>query len=349
MAAKMPIGWSDGRTTSRQIKYTQNAGKLILSLDRYLTMEETVCGGSIQFRVEFQNFKLSIDRKTLIDLSAGIQRDTPLVDITLGSGVDSSISNKMEVDVTPSTTVPSAREDKSQKLIDEGSSQYEIGSSSRTLVTSKNKIKNYLRRVRKKNVKVRMIDELEALKQVKFEVKREFIALSIYPLLGENHFHPLPVAQRREVVRRVAQSSIRLLDYYTKRINQAKTQQSPGIDHRPQIEGYDPSTLLENSPSLELVVQDQITIEQSARLRLKELEGLKHNQFKLNKAITNNNIKDYLYLPRLLDVWKVDDRRADIHRQPSTMSCVDQPPYPSSFRYSSRQQNGLGHCLPSDL
>ncbi|KAL0903442.1 hypothetical protein M5K25_027823 [Dendrobium thyrsiflorum] len=220
-----------------EIKDTQIAGKLVLSLDRNLIMEKTVHDGSIQFRVEFQNFKLSIDGETLIDLPARMLWDSPLVEITLGSGVDSPIS-EMEVDVTPLTTVPSTKEDKSQELIDEEFSQSEIGSSSSTLfVTSKNRKKNYLRRLRKRNFKARMIAESETFKQVKFEAKQEFVAPYTYPL---------PFAQRKEVVSRVAQSSMRLLDYYTKRINQDIIEPAPGIDHRPQVEGYDLSTLLED-------------------------------------------------------------------------------------------------------
>ncbi|KAL0919026.1 hypothetical protein M5K25_011093 [Dendrobium thyrsiflorum] len=216
------------------------AGKLVLSLDRNLIMEETVHNGSIQFKVEFQKFKLSIDGETLIDLPAEIQWDLPLVEITLASGVDSPIS-EMEVDVTPLTTVPSTKEDKSQELINEGSSQSEIRSSSSTLfVTSKNRKKNYLRRLRKRNFKARMIAESETFKQVECEAKQEFVA---------PYTSPLPFAQRKEVVSEVAQSSMRLLDYYTKRINQARTEPAPGIDHRPQVEGYDPSTLLDDVKS----------------------------------------------------------------------------------------------------
>ncbi|KAL0927684.1 hypothetical protein M5K25_001882 [Dendrobium thyrsiflorum] len=205
-------------------------------------MEETVHDGSIQFRVEFQNFKLSIDGETLIDLPAGLQWDLPLVEITLGSGVDSSIS-KMEIIVTPLPIVPLTEEDKHQEsmTIDEGSSQSEIGSSSSTLfVTSKNRKKNYLRRLRKRNFKARMIDESETFKQVEFEAKKEFVAPYTFPL---------PFAQRKEVVSRVAQSSMRLLDYYTRRINQDRIEPAPGIDPRPQVEGYDPSTLLDDVKS----------------------------------------------------------------------------------------------------
>ncbi|KAL0914278.1 hypothetical protein M5K25_014611 [Dendrobium thyrsiflorum] len=217
------------------------AGKLVLSLDRNLIMEETVHDGSIQFRVEFQNFKLSIDGETLIDLPAGLQWDLPLVEITLGAGVDSPIS-KMEIAVTPLPIVPLTEEDKHQEsmTIDEGSPQSEIGSSSRTFVTSKNRKKNYLRRLRKRNFKARMIAESETFKQVECEAKQEFVA---------PYTSPLPFAQRKEVVSEVAQSSMRLLDYYTKRINQARTEPAPGIDHRPQVEGYDPSTLLDDVKS----------------------------------------------------------------------------------------------------
>ncbi|KAL0922066.1 hypothetical protein M5K25_006028 [Dendrobium thyrsiflorum] len=217
------------------------AGKLVLSLDRNLIMEETVHDGSIQFRVEFQNFKLSIDGETLIDLPAGLQWDLPLVEITLGAGVDSPIS-KMEIAVTPLPIVPLTEEDKHQEsmTIDEGSPQSEIGSSSRTFVTSKNKKKNYLRRLRKRNLKARMITESESFKQVECKDKQEFVA---------PYTSPLPFAQRKEVVNRVAQSSMRLLDYYTRRINQDRIEPAPEIDPRPQVEGYDPSTLLDDVKS----------------------------------------------------------------------------------------------------
>ncbi|KAL0907637.1 hypothetical protein M5K25_022056 [Dendrobium thyrsiflorum] len=230
------------KSSKFKFKYTQMAGKLILSLDRNLIMEETVHDGSIQFRVEFQNFKLSIDGETLIDLPAGLQWDLPLVEITLGSGVDSPIS-KMEIAVIPLPIVLLTEEDKHQEsmTIDEGFSQSEIGSSSSTLfVTSKNRKKNYLRRLRKRNFKARMIDESETFKRVECEAKQEFVA---------PYTSPLPFSQRKEVVSKVAQSSMRLLDYYTKRINQDRIEPAPGIDPRPQVEGYDPSTLLDDIKS----------------------------------------------------------------------------------------------------
>ncbi|KAL0912000.1 hypothetical protein M5K25_017941 [Dendrobium thyrsiflorum] len=92
------------------------AGKLIFSLDRNLTIEEIICGGSIQFGVEFQNFKLSIDGEELINLSAIIHKDSPLVEITLGLGVDSPIS-EMVAAVTPLPTVLFTEEGKNQELM----------------------------------------------------------------------------------------------------------------------------------------------------------------------------------------------------------------------------------------
>ncbi|KAL0925744.1 hypothetical protein M5K25_004114 [Dendrobium thyrsiflorum] len=89
-----------------KFEQTQMAGKLILSLDRNLTIEDTIYGGSIQFRVEFQKLKLSINGERWVDLSARMQKDSPIVEITLRQGVDSPIS-KIEATVTPLPIVPS--------------------------------------------------------------------------------------------------------------------------------------------------------------------------------------------------------------------------------------------------
>ncbi|KAH0448478.1 hypothetical protein IEQ34_022278 [Dendrobium chrysotoxum] len=89
---------------------TQIAGKLIFSLDRNLIVEGITSGNFIQFEMQFQDFKLSVDGEEMIDMSAGIQREVPLVEITLGSGVDSPIY-EMEVAVTPLPTVSSAEDD----------------------------------------------------------------------------------------------------------------------------------------------------------------------------------------------------------------------------------------------
>ncbi|KAH0455258.1 hypothetical protein IEQ34_015290 [Dendrobium chrysotoxum] len=192
----------------------------------------------------------NVDGEEMIDLSAGIRRNIPLVEITLGLGVDSPIS-EMEAVVTPLPTVSSTEEDNNQKsiTIEELPSQPEIGSSSSTPVVSKaskNKMKNYLRRVRKKVVKARKSAEAKALKHVKSEANQKFVAPSTNPFPGGNHFHPSPVTQRREVVETRARSSIHLLDYYMARINQARTEQTPAPGPRPSVEGYDPSTLLDD-------------------------------------------------------------------------------------------------------
>ncbi|KAH0463006.1 hypothetical protein IEQ34_007588 [Dendrobium chrysotoxum] len=79
----------------------------------------------------------------------------------------------------------------------------EIGSSSSTPVVSKaskNKRKNYLRRVRKKVVKARKTAEAKALKHVNSKANKKFVAPSTYPLHGGNCFHSALVTQRREVV-----------------------------------------------------------------------------------------------------------------------------------------------------
>ncbi|KAH0465275.1 hypothetical protein IEQ34_005378 [Dendrobium chrysotoxum] len=86
---------------------TQMAGKLIFSLDGNLIVEGINYGNFIQFEMQFEDFKLSVDGEEMIDLSAGIRRNVPLVKITLGSGVDSPIF-KMEDDVTPLPIVPFA-------------------------------------------------------------------------------------------------------------------------------------------------------------------------------------------------------------------------------------------------
>ncbi|KAH0455854.1 hypothetical protein IEQ34_015886 [Dendrobium chrysotoxum] len=220
---------------------TQMAGKLVFSLDRNLIVEGITSGNFIQFEMQFQDFKLSVDGEEMIDLSAGIRRNVPLVEITLGSGVDSPIF-EMEADVTPLPTVSSIEENNNQKsiTIEELPSQPEIGSSSSTPVVnkaSKNKMKNYLRRVRKKVVKARKTAEAKALKHVKSEVNQKFVAPSTNPFHGGNHFHPSPIAQRREVVETRARSSIHLLDYYMARINQARTEQTPAPGPRPPVEG----------------------------------------------------------------------------------------------------------------
>ncbi|KAH0460337.1 hypothetical protein IEQ34_011000 [Dendrobium chrysotoxum] len=226
---------------------TQMAGKLIFSLDRNLIVKGITSGNFIQFEMQFQDFKLSVDGEEMIDLSAGIRRNVPLVEITLGSGVDSPIS-EMEAVVTPLPTVSFTKEDKNQKSItmEELPSQLEIGSSSSSPTVSKaskNKMKNYLRRVRKKVVKARKTAEAKALKHVKSEANQKFIAPSTNPFPGGNHFHPSPVTQRREVIETRARSSIHLLDYYMARINQTITEQTPAPGLRPQVEGYDLSTL----------------------------------------------------------------------------------------------------------
>ncbi|KAH0460247.1 hypothetical protein IEQ34_010910 [Dendrobium chrysotoxum] len=226
------------------------AGKLIFSLDRNLIVEGITSGNFIQFEMQFQDFKLSVDGEEMIDLSAGIRRNVPLVEITLGSGVDSPIS-EMEAVVTPLPTVSFTEEDRNQNsiTIEELPSQPEIGSSSSTPTVSKaskSKMKNYLRRVRKKVVKARKTAEAKALKHVKSEANQKFVAPSTNPFPGGNHFHPSPIAQRREVVETRAQSSIHLLDYYMARINQARTEQTPAPGPRPPVEGYDPSTLLDD-------------------------------------------------------------------------------------------------------
>ncbi|KAH0463941.1 hypothetical protein IEQ34_006727 [Dendrobium chrysotoxum] len=166
------------------------------------------------------------------------------------SGVDSPIS-EMEADVTLLPIVPSAQVDKNQNsiTIEELPSRPEIGSSSSTPVVSKaskNKMKNYLRRVRKKVVKARKTAEVKALKHVKSKANKKFVAPSTNPFPGGSHFHPSHVTQWREVVETRAQSSIHLLNYYMTRINQAKTEQTPAPGPRPPIEGYDPSTLLDD-------------------------------------------------------------------------------------------------------
>ncbi|KAL0909989.1 hypothetical protein M5K25_020909 [Dendrobium thyrsiflorum] len=223
------------------------AGKLILSLDRNLTIEETICDGSIQFRVEFQNFKLSIDGERLVDLSAGTQKDSPLVEITLGQGFDSPIS-KIEAIVTPLSIVPFVEMGNNQQsmIIKEIQSVSEIGSNFSTYFASKNQKKNYLKRVKKKAIKARKIAESGALKKVKSEANKEFVAPCTYPLFGGSHFHPLFVDQMRQVVKRIARPSPCPFSYYTEKINLMSNKQSPAIDHRPPVEGYDPSTLLED-------------------------------------------------------------------------------------------------------
>ncbi|KAI0529175.1 hypothetical protein KFK09_001722 [Dendrobium nobile] len=221
---------------------TQMAGKLIFSLNRYVPVEEILSGNSIQYEMEFQDLKISVNGETLIDLSATILGKSPLVEITLGSRVDSPIS-KMEVIVAPIPTVLSTQENQNQKSImtNELPSQSEIGSNSSTPVVGRNKMKNYLRRARKRNLKARKTVEFEALEKTDFEANQEFVAPSTYPLL----------AQRREVVDTRVRSSIHLLDYYTERLKQERIERSPAIGHMPPTEGYDPSTLLEDIQPLE--------------------------------------------------------------------------------------------------
>ncbi|KAH0461615.1 hypothetical protein IEQ34_009190 [Dendrobium chrysotoxum] len=175
-----------------------------------------------------RDFKLSIDGEEMIDLSAGIRRNVPLVEITLGSGVDSPIY-EMEPEIGSSSSTPAVSK------------------------VSKNKMKNYLRRVKKKVIKARKTAEAKALKHVKSEANQKFVAPSMNPFPGGNRFHPSPVTQRREVVETRARSSIHLLDYYMTRINQAKTEQTPAPGPRPPVEGYDPSTLLDDVSSPVLV------------------------------------------------------------------------------------------------
>ncbi|KAL0921663.1 hypothetical protein M5K25_008760 [Dendrobium thyrsiflorum] len=153
----------------------------------------------------------------LVDLSAGTQKDSSLVEITLGQGVDSPIS-KIEATVTPLSIVPFIENQK----------------------------KNYLKRVKKKAIKARKITESAALKKVKSKASKEFVAPCTYPLFGGNHFHPLFIDQMREVVRRIARSSPCPFNYYTEKIDLMSNKQSPTIDHRPLVEGYDTSTLLED-------------------------------------------------------------------------------------------------------
>ncbi|KAH0455838.1 hypothetical protein IEQ34_015870 [Dendrobium chrysotoxum] len=223
------------------------AGKLIFSMDKNLIVEGITSRNFIQFEIQFQDFKLSVDGEEMINLSVRIQRDAPLVEITLGLGVDSPIS-EMEVDVTPLPIVLSTHVEKNQNLITTGElpSQFEIESSSSIPVASKNKRKNYLRRVRKKAVKARKTAEAKALKHVNSKANKKFVAHSTYPFPSENYFHPSLVAQRREVVETRARSPIHLLNYYMARINQASTEQTPAQGPRPPVEGYDPSTLLED-------------------------------------------------------------------------------------------------------
>ncbi|KAI0508229.1 hypothetical protein KFK09_014364 [Dendrobium nobile] len=185
---------------------TQMAGKLVFSLNRDVPVEEILSGNSIQYEMEFQDLKISVNGERILDMSASIQKDFPLVEVTLGSGADSPIS-KMEVVVAPAPTILSTQEDQNQKsiTIKEIPSQSEIGSNSSTPVVGRNKMKNYLRRARKRNLKARKTSELEALEKTDFEANRVFVAPSTYPLL----------AQSREVVDTRVRSLIHLLDYYT--------------------------------------------------------------------------------------------------------------------------------------
>ncbi|KAH0459076.1 hypothetical protein IEQ34_011890 [Dendrobium chrysotoxum] len=272
---------------------TQMAGKLIFSLDRNLIVEGITSGNFIQFKMQFQDFKLSVDGEEMIDLSAGIRRNVPLVEITLGSGVDSPIS-EMEAVVTPLPIVSSTEEDNNQKLImiEELPSHPEIGSSSSTPViskASKNKMKNYLRRVRKKVVKARKTAEAKALKHDKSEANQKSVAPSTNPFPGGNHFHPSPVAQRREVVETRAQSSIHLLDYYMVRINQARTEQTPVPCLRPLVEGLDP-----------LVVEYALRGTILASSSFLSLKGVNHSLVELRGFRAVHSMIDcpYLVIPR---------------------------------------------------
>ncbi|KAH0464098.1 hypothetical protein IEQ34_006884 [Dendrobium chrysotoxum] len=98
---------------------------------------------------------------------------SPLVEITLGSGVDSPIP-KMEAAVTPLPTVSSTEEDNNQKsiTIEEIPSQIEIRSSSSIRDARQNRRKNYLRRVRKKVIKARKTAETKGKGRKKIEIKR---------------------------------------------------------------------------------------------------------------------------------------------------------------------------------
>ncbi|KAL0916025.1 hypothetical protein M5K25_013504 [Dendrobium thyrsiflorum] len=138
--------------------------------------------------------------------------------------------------------------DKEQRPVisDERPSQSEIGSNSSAPFIGKNRKKNYLRRVKKRIIKARKNAESAAFKRVKFEGSKEFVAPCTYPLSGGSHFHPLFVDQMREVVRRIARPSPCPFDYYIEKIDLMSNEQSPAIDHRPPVEGYDPSTLLED-------------------------------------------------------------------------------------------------------
>ncbi|KAH0455169.1 hypothetical protein IEQ34_015201 [Dendrobium chrysotoxum] len=211
-----------------------------------------------------------------------MDRDLIVEGITSGSGVNSPIS-EMEAVVTPLTTVSSTEEDNNQKLITTGElpSQSEIESSSGIPVASKNKRKNYLRRVRKKVVKARKTAEVKALKYVKSKTNKQFVAPSTYPFPDGNHFHPSPFAQRKEVVEMSTRSSIHLLDYYMARINQAKTEQTPALGLRPLVEGFFRSLGLNV-----LVVDDALrgTTLALSRLRIDEL-GRAKDKPPLDKAL----------------------------------------------------------------
>lgn len=49
-----------------------------------MTIKEIIYSSLIQIGMEFQNFILSNNKETVIDLSIGTQKDVPLEEITLG-------------------------------------------------------------------------------------------------------------------------------------------------------------------------------------------------------------------------------------------------------------------------
>ncbi|PKU61532.1 hypothetical protein MA16_Dca023842 [Dendrobium catenatum] len=186
------------------------AGKLIFSFDRELSSTVNDQGSTVVFGMGFNTLEFFMDGHEIVSLDAS-KDPTPMIELIMGSAptvpVETEVQKQSELVIETPNVVKSV---------------FEEGSSSGLNFATKNRKKNYLRRLRKKITKAKKVVPFKTLAQVEPEAAEELPIPASSPLLKGSRFYPLASTQGEEREARIACSPPCPVDYSTKKTSKEK-------------------------------------------------------------------------------------------------------------------------------